>query len=126
MFHTLLPDSAPADLKDRDEPAVPSTPTQPTCAPDTEVVRLEGDLDASARPALERALAPFLDGAPLRRLLLDLSAVSAVDSGGLGLLVRAQAALRKRGIDLVLWRCSPTMIRALTATCLIELLEVLP
>jgi anti-sigma B factor antagonist len=126
MCHSLEPDPAPADLECREEPALPSPRIEPMGAPDTCVVRLAGDLDASARPSLERALAPFLDGAPLKRLLLDLSAITAVDSGGLGLLVRAQAALRKRGIDLVLWRCSATVRRALTATCLIELLELLP
>jgi len=126
MYHELHPDTAPADLECREEPAISSPPIQPIGMPDTDIVRLAGDLDASARPALERALAPLLDGAPLRRLLLDLSAITVVDSGGLGLLVRAQATLRKRGVALVLWCCSPTVTRALTATCLIQLFDMLP
>jgi anti-anti-sigma factor len=126
MCHSLEPDPAPADLECREEPILPSPHIQPAGAPDTCVVRLGGDLDAGARSDLERELAPLLAGPPPGRVLLDLSAVSAVDSGGLGLLVRAQAALRKRGVDLVLWCCSPTVTRALTATCLFQLLDMLP
>ena len=58
--------------------------------------RLGGELDLSAAPAFRRALADVPSGA---RVLLDMSAVTFVDSAGLGALVGAIRRSRDGGGD---------------------------
>lgn len=90
------------------------------------VIRLQGELDTAACPALEQALARLLETPGLRHLVLDLSAVSAVDTAGLGLLVDLRRALRERGATIALACLRPAVARALQLTDLTHLFEILP
>jgi anti-sigma B factor antagonist len=58
-----------------------------------------------------------------RSLLLECSRVSAIDSSGIGALVRCVISVHNRGGDLKLLRLSPVMRSALKVLGLIERLE---
>jgi anti-anti-sigma factor len=67
---------------------------------DATVVTASGDIDVATGDALRAALRQAADGgAPV---LVDLSRVRAIDSTGLGLLVRAHLDARERGLTLCL------------------------
>lgn len=90
------------------------------------VVRVQGDLDWATHHHLEDALAPLLQATGLRHLVLDLSAVSYIDSAGLAALVQARRALWDRGGQVVLRCCPPVVHRALNRTRLISLFDMAP
>lgn len=58
-----------------------------------------------------------------KELLLDCSRIRVIDSRGLGTLVREAVATERSGGHLKLFRLSPTMQDALTATRLVTVLE---
>jgi anti-sigma B factor antagonist len=62
-------------------------------------VELAGELDLASAPEFERELERLLEE-PVRDLTLDLTALSFLDSSGLGALCRAQEVAERRGIDL--------------------------
>jgi anti-sigma B factor antagonist len=61
----------------------------------TALVRAEGELDAFAAPEIERA---FADLAGAKGIVVDLAAVSFLDSTALGLVVRGVREAEKRGV----------------------------
>ena len=69
-------------------------------------VTITGRLDAVAAPDLRATLDSIAHRGP-QHLLIDLSAVSFVDSAGLAVLVRARRESRLRGGDVVI--VSPTL-----------------
>lgn len=95
------------------EPAVPE-PTSGQDVPllvdfDTRVDRLAGEvvvtvlgeIDMATGPLLSECLAAAIPDAT-RRLVIDLSGTTFIDSTGLALFVRAQQQLRHRGAELIL------------------------
>jgi anti-anti-sigma factor len=89
------------------------------------VIRLQGELDTAACPALEQTVARVLETPGLQRLVLDLSAVSAVDTAGLGLLVDLRRTVRDRGGTLALAHMTLPVVRVLQLTHLISLFQIL-
>ena len=67
-----------------------------TAAPAVTTVRLSGEIDMAAVPAIEERLRPVLDTEP-PTLVLDLSAVSFFDSSALRLVLRLDALQRDQG-----------------------------
>ncbi len=57
-------------------------------------------------------------------VILDLSAVSFIDSGGLGLLVRMMASARAAGGDLKVAAPSPQIVKLLETTCLARVFQL--
>jgi anti-anti-sigma factor len=82
-------------------------------------VRLEGEMDLAATDAVRAVV----DGAPGRGLILDLEAVTFVDSAILKELLRARAELSARGVRLVLAGAPRTVRRLLELTRTAELFE---
>ncbi|MGW8378002.1 STAS domain-containing protein [Streptomyces sp. ODS28] len=60
-------------------------------------LRLEGSINASTRPSLERDLWQLPDHYPRRRVHLDLRSVTRIDLAGAALLVTAAARVRRSG-----------------------------
>ena len=67
---------------------------------DAHLLRVEGELEAPAVAALERAVADALEG-PVERLVVDLSRTTFMDSVALGTLVRCARRVRRDGRLLV-------------------------
>jgi anti-sigma B factor antagonist len=91
--------------------------------PNVFLVSVSGELDVETSPQLAGALAA-LDGRCARRLVVDLSDVTLLDSVALGALV-AEARLRNaQENDLVLVCDDPRTLRTLHVTGLLPLFEV--
>lgn len=96
-------DQPPAAQPDADGPpsdpgAVAVTLTRDGSAATIEVV---GELtDAARRPLVREVTDLLLDKAPLKRIELDLSRVSFLNSAGITALVQVQKMLQPRGVDL--------------------------
>jgi anti-sigma B factor antagonist len=69
------------------------------------LVAVVGEIDLDTAVDLRRALLDAVT-ATSRRVVLDLSRLTWIDSFGLGLLVTARRRLRSTGGDLVIWRPS--------------------
>jgi anti-sigma B factor antagonist len=67
------------------------------------VLTLCGELDLATAPGLEQRLQEIL-AAPPRRLLLDLSELTFVDSAGVSVLIRAKKEAEGNGCQMVLRR----------------------
>ena len=78
-------------------------------------VRLAGEFDLAAVPLVERAL-DRLSRAPVRRLVLDLTAVSFLDLAGLRTILRADARGRAEAFEVVVVRPRGTANRIFTLT----------
>jgi anti-sigma B factor antagonist len=78
-------------------------------ARDSATVRPEGDLVMSQLPALRSRLLELV-GAGTSHLTLDLSAVSAVDSSGIGLVVSTHNSLKKAGGNLAVTGASKDVL----------------
>lgn len=64
---------------------------------DVHIVTLRGEIDAYTAPALRLELRQLIDDGEASRLVIDLAAVTFLDSSGLGALVGALRRLRERG-----------------------------
>ena len=74
------------------------------------IVRVEGDLDMATCPELEEALA----GADVsKRIVIDLTACTFLDSSAVGALVAAARAAESAGGDVVLVTSDPGILRVL-------------
>jgi anti-sigma B factor antagonist len=78
---------------------------------DTSVLALRGELDRAAADSLRTRLAEACEDFDGDKLTLDLSAVTFIDSTGLGVLVGAARVLRAADRDLRLAACRPSMRR---------------
>ena len=78
------------------------------------VEHVAGELDLAARDLVTEAIDGVREGAD--RLVLDLTAVTFVDSGGLQAVLGAFSAQREAGGELVLRRPSPPVLRILEMT----------
>lgn len=76
-------------------------------------VTLEGEIDAETRGLLDEAVACFEPGRH-RRIELDLSAVTFVDSSGIGSLVEARRVADAAGAQILLVEPSHPVVRVLT------------
>jgi anti-sigma B factor antagonist len=88
------------------------------------VLRLDGELDLASSSVLERALeANEVAQTPL--LVLDLDALSFVDSTGLRVILLAHEAARNRGQQFAITPGSPQVQRLLSITSVAEHMRVL-
>jgi anti-anti-sigma factor len=86
----------------------------------TTVVALRGELDLATAPRLDRAL----DTLAAEDIVLDLRALSYLDSTGVRLLLRRDAAVRRRGRHLTIIRGGPPVDRVFTLTQTDRLLDL--
>lgn len=87
------------------------------------VVHVSGDVDVTAAPALREAIdAVVAEGH--RRLVLDLTEVTFIDSTGLGVVVGRLKGLRREGGSLVVAAAHERVLRVLAITGLDTVLEV--
>ncbi len=93
--------------------------------PDVCVVRVCGEVDIGTAADLDRAL-QTMTARGARRIVLDLGAVSFLDSSGLHCLVRTARALAARGGGLTCAALSARARRTLEVTGLLELLTQSP
>ena len=84
---------------------------------------LSGDVDLSSVGAVWDVAAGALAGHP-QRLVVDMSAVTFLNSSVLGTLIRVQAAASEQGIDVVLRRPTPIVQRLLRLSGLEAVLTI--
>ncbi|MDP9093338.1 MAG: STAS domain-containing protein [Actinomycetota bacterium] len=83
-----------------------------------------GDLDLATGEKLHRAGLRCLDEAAVTRLVLDLSAVTFIDSTGIGALVKINNAAHDRGASLKLLRPSRRVSEILHLTAMDQIFDV--
>lgn len=91
---------------------------------DRVVLRLEGELDLASAPIFERSL----DGSEIAAsptVVLDLDALSFVDSTGLRVILAAHERSRERGQEFAITRGSAQVQRLLSITSVVEHLRVI-
>jgi anti-sigma B factor antagonist len=95
--------------------------------PDATVIYVRGELDRASAPALASRLHPLLDADPPRpTLILDLTATTFLDAGGLNLLLDVQQRATARGTRFGLAGCGPQVMKVLRVTETAELIPQLP
>jgi anti-sigma B factor antagonist len=87
------------------------------------VLSVSGEIDISTAPRLLEALAD-LDGSARETLVLDLTAVSFLDSSALGALVGTQKEIAAAGGRLTVVCSDPKVLRIFTITRLTEVIDV--
>jgi anti-sigma B factor antagonist len=85
-------------------------------AGDLVVVAPSGELDAFTAPELRSELHRLLEDASTTRLVVDLTAVTFLDSSALGVLVGALRRLRERSGELHIVQPRPTVLRIFEVT----------
>lgn len=116
------------------EPAEPSRPAPPPGEPlrvdaqyDSEqgrcTLRAVGEIDLATSGLLRERVMEQLEQTP-QMLVLDLCAVGFLGSSGLAVLVEVRTEAQRRNVGLRLVANSRAVLRALTATGLIELFDV--
>lgn len=92
---------------------------------DALVVRLAGDLDLHTAPAFRRWVDEQLEGTPrIQKLVLNMEAVSFVDSSGLGALLGRLKTLQGRGGRLVAVGAQPRVVKLFEMSGLLKLIEL--
>jgi anti-anti-sigma factor len=86
-------------------------------------VALAGELDMATAPELVRALAPVVETGP-PEVVLDLSALSFIDSSGLGVLVDTQQRLTADGRHLCIDGARPSARKVFEIAGLVDYLHV--
>ena len=89
---------------------------------DETVVRVEGDLDCYSAPQLRAVLLELAEGP--RRVVVDVSGSTFIDSTGLGVLVGGLKRLREQGGHLALRSPSPTTARLFEVTGVSKLFDI--
>lgn len=88
------------------------------------VVAVQGELDLSTGPLLERALAELVGDPSCDAIVVDLGGLSFMDSTGLHVLVKAQNRLATRGCQIVLARPTSAVMRILDMAGVLSLFTV--
>lgn len=89
---------------------------------DETVVRVEGDLDCYTAPQLRAVLLELADGP--RRVVIDVSGSTFIDSTGLGVLVGGLKRIREQGGHMVLRSPTPMTARLFEVTGVSRLFEI--
>lgn len=89
------------------------------------VVHVRGDVDVASAPSMRQAIDHLIVSGH-RRLVLDLTEVSFIDSTGLGVVVGRLKGLRREGGSLVVAASHERVLRVLTITGLDTVLVVEP
>lgn len=102
------------------------SPLRMTVQPDSNgtcTLQVAGEIDLATSPLLRSRVMEQLEHAP-RVLVLDLQRVSFLGSSGLAVLIEIRTEALRRDVGLRLITTSQAVLRALTATGLIELFDV--
>jgi anti-sigma B factor antagonist len=86
------------------------------------VVEVGGELDAFSSPQLREELLNSASG-PSHRVAIEMSAVTFMDSSGVGVLVGAAQRARRAGGALALVGCGEHVLRVLRITGLVRVME---
>ncbi|MCE9609786.1 MAG: STAS domain-containing protein [Chthoniobacter sp.] len=89
------------------------------------IFRLEGEVDLHRAPEIRAALAPVI-ARKLPRLLMDLSAVSYIDSSGLALLIETLQSVQTNGGTLRLFGLSDSVRAIFHVACLDQVFAIFP
>ena len=90
----------------------------------TVVVRVVGEVDVAASPALREALVELIEGQGNLSIQLDLEHMTFLDSTGIGVLVGALRALRRKGGTLTLANPRPSTFRVLEIAGLTQIFDI--
>ena len=77
------------------------------------LVKLYGELDESCSNYVRTSLDGLIDNESIRRLVIDMSELSFMDSTGIGVLIGRYKRLKARGIPIFLKAPTPTVDRVL-------------
>lgn len=88
------------------------------------IVRLSGELDHHTAPELRTALDRAIDGDGVRDIVLNLSALSFMDSSGIGVLLGRHKKVQSVGGRLVVCGLGPTVRRIFELAGLLKILTV--
>ena len=91
----------------------------------TPVISVMGEVDLATVPALEEALLG-MERRPDRRVIVDLTGCTFLDSSGLRALVGTRERLERTNRRLALVLCTPGVLRVLQVTGLDERFEIYP
>jgi anti-anti-sigma factor len=95
--------------------------------PDAAVVHVRGELDRATAPTLASCLNELLDtGSRCKTLVIDLTAITFLDLGGLNLLLDAHQQAAARGTTFGLAGCGRQVLRILEITKTTELVRLVP
>ncbi|HVL04185.1 MAG TPA: STAS domain-containing protein, partial [Acidimicrobiales bacterium] len=91
-------------------------------------VRLRGELDLAAVPALWSCLAPVAEAGidPRQHLVLDLSDLAFMDAAGFGVLIRLANRLRSTGVSMSIRSPQPLVRRVMDLADVGHVLQVEP
>jgi anti-sigma B factor antagonist len=95
-----------------------------TSRPEGTCVAVAGEVDVDTAPRMRRALVAGL--AAGERVVLDLAAVTFMDSSGLSALLAIHQDAKAAGLTFQLQRVPPAVLRLLTVTGMDSVLIVLP
>ena len=87
-------------------------------------VRVRGEIDHHTAADIRRGIDALIFERRPKRLLLDLSAVSFMDSSGLGLIMGRLSVLRELGGDMTVWNPSRETLSILTLAGMERLLTI--
>jgi anti-sigma B factor antagonist len=88
----------------------------------TTIISLDGDLDVSSSPQVKETLSHLLEQGR-KRIVVDMSRVSYMDSSGLSAIVATHQSLRNRG-TIALVGCKPNVERVLRFTQFDKVLDL--
>lgn len=109
----------------RDRTAIPGAiafAVSVSAVEDETVVLVEGDLDCYSAPQLRTVLLDLADGP--RRVVVDVSGSTFIDSTGLGVLVGGLKRLREQGGHMVVRSPSPMTARLFEVTGVSKLFDI--
>nr|BFE63008.1 hypothetical protein GCM10020063_075340 [Dactylosporangium thailandense] len=87
------------------------------------VLAVRGEVDVATAPALREAIVRAVDGRPAR-VVIDLAAVSFMDSSALGVLISGYKYAQGAGVAVVLASPGPGVYRLLRTSGMVEIFEV--
>ncbi|WP_433057106.1 STAS domain-containing protein [Dactylosporangium sp. CS-033363] len=88
------------------------------------VLGVQGEVDVANAPALRAAIVRAVDGRPAR-VVIDLAAVSFMDSSALGVLISGYKYAKGAGVPVVLGSPGPGVYRLLRTSGLVEIFEII-
>ncbi|GAA3276490.1 hypothetical protein GCM10018962_95120 [Dactylosporangium matsuzakiense] len=88
------------------------------------VLAVQGEVDVATAPALREAIVRAVDGRPAR-VVIDLGAVSFLDSSALGVLISGYKYALGAGVRVLLAKPGPGVYRLLRTSGMVEIFEIL-
>ncbi|MCH5350376.1 MAG: STAS domain-containing protein [Clostridiales bacterium] len=77
------------------------------------IIKLAGELDEKSGPLVRMTLDSLIDSAKFKRIRIDMSKLSFMDSTGIGVLIGRYKRLKPRGVPIILQSPTPTVDRVL-------------